>query len=206
MKRVSAMNFYAYRMMARAGTDNFLLYTRTLFHQFLVDMYAKIESQRLLFIKTHQKELRVENYIHLRDSLAKSKSPNEIGKTVVLPSSFTGGPRYMHEKIQDAMTHVRKFGKSDLFITAASPHKRRTTRHTSYGSTLGGSNRKMDGRASEHPRLWQPTLTTLKRRFSRHRSGHLSSLSMPMLRGATTSWRHSRRDWGRLGTARHDDL
>ncbi|GFT98707.1 ATP-dependent DNA helicase [Trichonephila clavipes] len=36
---------------------------------------------------------------------------------VVLPSSFTGGSRYMHERTQDAMTYVRHFGRPDLFIT-----------------------------------------------------------------------------------------
>ncbi|KAF0696189.1 ATP-dependent DNA helicase, partial [Aphis craccivora] len=36
---------------------------------------------------------------------------------VVLPSFFTGSPRYMHEKTQDAMTYVRHYGRPDLFIT-----------------------------------------------------------------------------------------
>ncbi|GFR24833.1 ATP-dependent DNA helicase [Trichonephila clavata] len=36
---------------------------------------------------------------------------------VVLPSSFTGGSRYMHERTQDAMTYVRHFGRPDLYIT-----------------------------------------------------------------------------------------
>ncbi|XP_014298458.2 uncharacterized protein LOC106693783 [Microplitis demolitor] len=36
---------------------------------------------------------------------------------VMLPSSFTGGPRYMHERTQDDMTYVRHFGRPDLFIT-----------------------------------------------------------------------------------------
>ncbi|XP_067930639.1 uncharacterized protein [Watersipora subatra] len=36
---------------------------------------------------------------------------------VILPSSFTGGPRYMHERTQDAMTYVRNYGRPDLFIT-----------------------------------------------------------------------------------------
>ncbi|GFR28798.1 ATP-dependent DNA helicase [Trichonephila clavata] len=36
---------------------------------------------------------------------------------VVLPSSFTGRSRYMHERTQDAMTYVRHFGRPDLFIT-----------------------------------------------------------------------------------------
>ena len=40
-----------------------------------------------------------------------------IGRTVVLPSTFTGSPRYMHERFQDNMTYVRKFGAPDLFTT-----------------------------------------------------------------------------------------
>lgn len=43
----------------------------------------------------------------------------KLGTMVVLPSSFTGGPRYMHERTQDAMTYVRHFGRPDLFITLA---------------------------------------------------------------------------------------
>ena len=32
----------------------------------------------------------------------------------ILPSSFTGGPHYMHEHTQDAMTYVRNYGRPDL--------------------------------------------------------------------------------------------
>ena len=39
-----------------------------------------------------------------------------LGGTV-LPLSFSGGPRYMHQRAQDAMSYVRKFGKPSLFIT-----------------------------------------------------------------------------------------
>ena len=31
--------------------------------------------------------------------------------------TFTGGPRYMSERQQEAMTYVRKYGVLDLFIT-----------------------------------------------------------------------------------------
>ena len=40
-----------------------------------------------------------------------------VGQLVILPSSFTGGPRYMAERTQDAMTYVRTHGRPDLFIT-----------------------------------------------------------------------------------------
>ncbi|KAL8585058.1 hypothetical protein ACOMHN_013075 [Nucella lapillus] len=35
----------------------------------------------------------------------------------MLPSTFIGGPRYIHEKQNDAMAYIRKFGCADLFIT-----------------------------------------------------------------------------------------
>lgn len=81
-------------------------------------MYAKIETERLNFIRNHQKELRADNYIHLRDAMGRQDAnAAEVGQMVVLPSSFTGGPRYMHERTQDAMTYVRVHGRPDLFIT-----------------------------------------------------------------------------------------
>ncbi len=46
-----------------------------------------------------------------------NKSLSEIGKKIILPSSFVGSPRYMHQLYQDAMSVVRAFGKPDLFIT-----------------------------------------------------------------------------------------
>ena len=39
------------------------------------------------------------------------------GKKVILPSSFTGSPRYQHQLYQDAMGIVCRFGKPDFFVT-----------------------------------------------------------------------------------------
>ncbi|CAF1342434.1 unnamed protein product [Rotaria sordida] len=39
------------------------------------------------------------------------------GRVIILPSSFQGSPRAMQQNYQDAMAIVRKYGKSDLFIT-----------------------------------------------------------------------------------------
>jgi len=36
---------------------------------------------------------------------------------VILPSSFTGVPRYMQQRKQDAMVYVAKNGRLDIFIT-----------------------------------------------------------------------------------------
>jgi hypothetical protein len=40
-----------------------------------------------------------------------------VGKRIVLPDSFTGGPRYMFNNCQDAMGICKRFGYPDLFIT-----------------------------------------------------------------------------------------
>lgn len=116
-KSVSAMKFYSYRLMIRPELLNQIHLFRQLTNQYWVDMYAKIQSERLAFIKNNQKKLRVENYIHLVDAIKNDGNVKDIGQLVILPSSFTGGPRYMHEKTQDAMTYVRKYGRPDLFIT-----------------------------------------------------------------------------------------
>ncbi|XP_071579388.1 uncharacterized protein [Temnothorax nylanderi] len=115
---VSAASFYSYRIMIREGEVNHLVYFRSLFSQFLVDMYAKIETERLNYSRNNQAQLRAESYIHLRDAVGRQDADvSQLGKMVVLPSSFTGGPRYMYERTQDAITYVRYHGRPDLFIT-----------------------------------------------------------------------------------------
>ena len=115
-QKVSAMAYYAYMLMIRQESFNHLHRARELFLQFLVDMYAKIESERLAYIRSSQKELRVDSYGSLRDAI-NNDANIEAGKLVVLPSTFTGGPRYMHERTQDAMMYVRHYGRPDLFLT-----------------------------------------------------------------------------------------
>ncbi|GFV95160.1 helitron_like_N domain-containing protein [Trichonephila clavipes] len=116
-KKVSDMNYYAYRMMIRENADNHILKCRQLFHQYIVDMYAKIESERLLYIRLNQVKLRSEEYIHLRDAVVNDGNLSELGKMVILPSTFTGSPTHVHECAQDAMTYVRAYGRPDFFIT-----------------------------------------------------------------------------------------
>lgn len=111
------MNYYSYRLMVRENEENHLLKYRQLFHQYIVDMYAKIETERLLYIRLNQKKLRSEEYIHLRDALNNDGNVDNIGRMTILPSTYTGSPRHMHEYAQDAMSYVRNYGRPDLFIT-----------------------------------------------------------------------------------------
>ena len=48
---------------------------------------------------------------------------NFKGKKVFLPATYHGSPRYMHQKILDAMAYIRKFGKPCLFITISANSK-----------------------------------------------------------------------------------
>ncbi|PAA61494.1 hypothetical protein BOX15_Mlig031738g1 [Macrostomum lignano] len=125
-RKLTPMKYYASEIMVRAGHSSLLHHGRRLFQQYLVDMCAKIESERLLYLRTHQSDLRSETYSGLRDALfaadgrSTDTNPTDIGKPahVFLSSSFVGGPRYLMERLQDAMTYVQKFGKPDLFVTA----------------------------------------------------------------------------------------
>lgn len=116
------MNFYGYRLMIRANEDNNLLRCRQLFNQYVVDMYVKIESERLRYIKFNQAKLRAEEYTHLRDAvIGNVDATNDInhdnGTSYILLSSYIDSPRHIQEYIQDAMTYVRAYGRPDLFIT-----------------------------------------------------------------------------------------
>nr|CAD2187437.1 unnamed protein product [Meloidogyne enterolobii] len=90
-----------------------------LFQQWVVDQAAKIEWDRLEYIKNHQTELYSSSYTNVEDFLKKKslKSGAEIQKKIILPSTFTGGPRNMHEHFMDAMAIVNETGKPDLFVT-----------------------------------------------------------------------------------------
>ncbi|XP_050059695.1 uncharacterized protein LOC126550985 [Aphis gossypii] len=80
-------------------------------------MYVKVETERLAFIRFNQPKLRSEDYIHLRDAIHSDGDVQNIGRLTILPSTYIGSPRHMHEYAQDAMTYVRNYGTPDLFIT-----------------------------------------------------------------------------------------
>jgi hypothetical protein len=119
--KLTAMNFFAYQIQVRtaAGGINHLLRCRMLSQQYFVDAYARVESGRLFYARQHQREMRVDTLDHLRDAIQNDGAVNadNIGGQVILPSSFVGSPRYLHEHVQDAMVYARNFGTPDLFVT-----------------------------------------------------------------------------------------
>jgi len=76
--------------MIRANEDNNIPRCRQLFHQYIIDTYAKIESKRLRYIRCNQAKLRAEEYINLRDAIIFNvdgiTNINNIGTSYILPS------------------------------------------------------------------------------------------------------------------------
>jgi hypothetical protein len=116
--RVMLLNYYSYILSVRKTFSSFLQAGK-LSQQFIVDAYTKIEAQRLEYLRKNQKNLRVEQYQGLHDYIrGRSEGDNyQVGKAIILPSSFQGSPRNMAQNYQDAMAMVSRFGRPDLFVT-----------------------------------------------------------------------------------------
>ncbi|XP_072058074.1 uncharacterized protein [Arachis hypogaea] len=70
-----------------------------------------IESERLSSIKHNQPRLRVDKYIALHESLVRGEaSVVATGQRIILPSSFTGSPRYMFNNCKDAFAIYKYAG------------------------------------------------------------------------------------------------
>ncbi|XP_074290807.1 uncharacterized protein LOC141617508 [Silene latifolia] len=115
-KHISCREYYAYKFQIRPG--NFILREDRLFQQYIVDMYVKIENTRLDFLRLNQEAIRADLYQGILDTLSLGENATcNVGKRIVLPPSFLGGPRDMSRRYLNAMALVQKYGKLDLFIT-----------------------------------------------------------------------------------------
>jgi hypothetical protein len=115
---VSLRSFIAFRIHERFNEDSTIFRSRRLFQQFVVDLYSMIESQRLSYIRENQREIRSDFLAGIEEAVSRGDFvASSIGARIVLPSSFTGGRRYMFNNCQDAMAICKKFGYPDLFLT-----------------------------------------------------------------------------------------
>ena len=57
-----------------------------------------------------------ELYRGVQDAIQAGDLSN-VGTPVILPATVTGSKRYVHKRLQDALTHTSRFCKPDLFIT-----------------------------------------------------------------------------------------
>ncbi|XP_058809854.1 uncharacterized protein LOC131675045 [Phymastichus coffea] len=117
--KIIRIYYTRYRIADRANEFNPIIRGRRLFQQYVVDSYVKIEKDRIQYCKHHQKELRADTYKGLQDHMRNCANDvnGHVGKTIILPSSFTGSPRYMQQCYQDAMAIVNETGSPDIFLT-----------------------------------------------------------------------------------------
>ena len=110
--------YYAYRIQHRRNEGQTVFCGGRLFQQFIVDAYTAIKEERLRFIRKKQPQLRAELYKNVCDAVVRGDtSCKSLGKRIVLPATFTGGPRYMIQNYQDATVICRWAGNPNLFIT-----------------------------------------------------------------------------------------
>lgn len=128
---VTMREYYAYQIHTRLSSPGTIVRSGRLFHQYIVDAYTTIEQERMNFYQYNQTKLRADLYNNVCDAIDQGDSDSKtLGKRIILPSSFTGGPRYMAENYRDAMAICRWYGNPDLFITiTANPKWQEVTDH-----------------------------------------------------------------------------
>ncbi|KAG7951593.1 hypothetical protein I3843_12G015700 [Carya illinoinensis] len=83
-----------------------------------VDMYVKIETSRLDYFRKKQQHIRSELYQGIVDTITLGETnASNVGKRIILPSSFIEGPRDMRKRYMEAMALVQRYGKPDIFLT-----------------------------------------------------------------------------------------
>ena len=117
-KNVSLREYYCFRLHQRDIENPILHKGGRLFHTYIVDAYTAILDHDLEWYKKNQSTIRSELYNGLQDRITNGETNLEhVGRRVVLPSSFTGGPRHMIQQYHDAMAICRWAGPPDLFVT-----------------------------------------------------------------------------------------
>jgi len=135
--RLEQRPYYRFRLHLRNGEYPTLFRSGRLFQQYIVDAFAACEQTQLDWLRQHQQDIRTDVYHGLTDSLLREDiDAQSIGRRIILPSSYTGGDRYMQQLFQDSMAIVRFFGRPTFFITfTANPRWPEITRNLLPGQT-----------------------------------------------------------------------
>ncbi|XP_017228417.2 uncharacterized protein LOC108203769 [Daucus carota subsp. sativus] len=115
---VSSREYQSFRVQHHDCEGHALLMGGRLFLQYVVDSWCYIERGRLQWVQLHQSTIRSDLYNNIVDSVSRGDiSASDVGKRIVLPSSFMGGFRYMQQNFQDSIALCKEYGHPDLFIT-----------------------------------------------------------------------------------------
>jgi Helitron helicase-like domain at N-terminus len=93
---VSQSQFYSYHLQDR-DVFSLLLYSGHTLQEFCVNAWVCVEGKRAHWARMNQSKLRSDLYQGLQDAIGTGVEENaqRLGRSIILPSSFTSGPRYM---------------------------------------------------------------------------------------------------------------
>ena len=94
--RIRILTDYRFRLLGRLTCE------------YLIDMYSRVEEERLNYIQ-QGRQRQVQQYKLAHDS--------EVGFENILPASFLGSRAWAAEQVADALALCRKYGKPSLFLT-----------------------------------------------------------------------------------------
>lgn len=110
--------FYAYQIHDQFNRYSLLTRGGRLFQQYCVMAYCCIEQNRTHFIREHQSDIRCEYLSGVYDAITRGdQDASDVGSRIILPASFTGGPRYMYSHSLDALAICRVHGNPSFFVT-----------------------------------------------------------------------------------------
>nr|GEW89463.1 DNA helicase [Tanacetum cinerariifolium] len=89
-----------------------------LFQQYVAAVYCALEQSRMDYIRTHQSDVRSEYLSGLYDVVLRGDHDGVVvGSKIILPTSFTGGLRYMYSHYLDALAICQTLGNPQFFNT-----------------------------------------------------------------------------------------
>ncbi|GKE24487.1 DNA helicase [Tanacetum coccineum] len=93
-KQVSMNAYYKCQLHPRVKEFGLIFKGGRLFQQYVVAVFYAIEQSRLDFIRTHQNDLRLDYLSGLCDVISRGDHEGiAAGLKIMLPNTFTGGPR-----------------------------------------------------------------------------------------------------------------
>ncbi len=116
---ITCLEHYKYLLYERKGSKNHTFHGGKLSQQYWAHMGAKIDQLRLNTYKTNTAQKKYRKYYvqGLEKAKREGKDISKIGYPTVLPSSYVGGPRYMNQRMHDAIAFCRRYKGAHFFIT-----------------------------------------------------------------------------------------
>ncbi|KAF0706862.1 hypothetical protein AaE_013911, partial [Aphanomyces astaci] len=118
-KSFSLRAFFNYWLQERDGDDfsDMLHGSSMLCKMYTTVGFVRVETNRLRYISQKGDKLRFDLYASVKEATERCSGLHNVGIKSIVPSSFTGGKRYMKKCYFNTMAIVRKYGKPCLFVT-----------------------------------------------------------------------------------------